>query len=167
MQTRLRLGSLSLVLDLTMKKGVAPCTNWSGAGAALLISPRQDETSQYEGICVAWQAGSQENVHVRPPHGARRCVNTYTFRKDGHNCLSTVETDNCSSLSKSELKKEIRAGSDVMALVAIEETESEKEIPKEVGVSTVPMSPDRGFVKRVRRVYGSNVLGKGYPRLLG
>ena len=30
------------------------------------------------------------------------------------------------------MEKEIRAGSDVMALVAIEETESEKEIPKEV-----------------------------------
>ena len=37
-----------------------------------------------------------------------------------------------SLLSKSELEKEIRAGSDVMALVAIEEKESEKEIPKEV-----------------------------------
>ena len=35
-------------------------------------------------------------------------------------------------LSKSKLEKEIRAGSDVKALVAIEETESEKEIPKEV-----------------------------------
>ena len=35
-------------------------------------------------------------------------------------------------LSKSELEKEIRAGSDVMALVVVEETESEKEIPKEV-----------------------------------
>ena len=30
------------------------------------------------------------------------------------------------------MEKEIRAGSDVMALVAIEETESAKEIPKEV-----------------------------------
>ena len=49
MPTRLSLGSLSLVLDLTMKKGVGlPCTNWSGAGAALLMSPRQGETSQYE-----------------------------------------------------------------------------------------------------------------------
>ena len=76
MLTRLSLRSLSLVLDLTMKKGVGlPCTNWSGVGAALLMSPRQGETSQYEGICLAWQAGSQENVHVRPPHGARRCVN--------------------------------------------------------------------------------------------
>ena len=76
MPTRLSLGSLSLVLDLTMKKGVGlPCTNWSGAGAALLMSPRQGETSQYETICVACQAGSQENVHVRPPHGSRRCVN--------------------------------------------------------------------------------------------
>ena len=37
-----------------------------------------------------------------------------------------------SLLSKSELEKEIRAGSDVMALVAIEEIESKKEIPKEV-----------------------------------
>ena len=76
MSTRLSLGSLSLVLDLTIKKGVGlPCINWSGAGAALLMSPRQGETSQYEGICVAWQAGSQENVHVRSPHGPRRCVN--------------------------------------------------------------------------------------------
>ena len=24
-----------------------PCTNWSGAGAALLMSPRQGETSQH------------------------------------------------------------------------------------------------------------------------
>ena len=54
MPTRLSLGSLSLVLDLTMKKGVGlPCTNWSGAGAAFLMSSRQGETSQYEGICVA------------------------------------------------------------------------------------------------------------------
>ena len=76
MPTRLSLGSLSLVLDLTMKKGVGlPCTNWSGAGAALLMSPRQGETSKYEGKCVAWQAGSQQNVHVRPPHEPRRCVN--------------------------------------------------------------------------------------------
>ena len=31
-----------------MKKGVGlPCTNWSGAGAALLMSPRQGKTSQY------------------------------------------------------------------------------------------------------------------------
>ena len=76
MQTRLILRSLSLVLDLTMKKGVGlPCTNWSGAGAALLTSLRQGETSQYEVICVAWQAESQENVYVRPPHGPRRCVN--------------------------------------------------------------------------------------------
>ena len=76
MPTRLSLGSLSLVLHMTMKKGVSlPCTNWSGAGAALLMSQRQDETSQYEGICVVWQAGSQENVHVRPPHGPHRCVN--------------------------------------------------------------------------------------------
>ena len=51
MPTQLSLGSLSLVLDLTMKKGVGlPCTNWSGAGAALLMSPRQGETSQHKGI---------------------------------------------------------------------------------------------------------------------
>ena len=76
MPTRLSLGSLSLVLDLTMKKGVGlPCTNWSGAGAALLMSPRQGETSQYEGRCVAWQAGSQESVYVRSPHGLCHCVN--------------------------------------------------------------------------------------------
>ena len=52
MPTRLSFGSLSQVLDLTMKKGVGlPCTNWSGVGAALLMSPRQGETSQYEGMC--------------------------------------------------------------------------------------------------------------------
>ena len=34
-----------------MKKGVdLPCTNWSGAGAALLMSPRQGETSQHRGM---------------------------------------------------------------------------------------------------------------------
>ena len=72
----LSLGSLSLVLDLTMKKGVGlPCTNWSRAGVALLMSPRQGETSQHKGISVAWQAGSQENVYVRPPHGPHGCMN--------------------------------------------------------------------------------------------
>ena len=51
MPTRLSLGSLSLVLDLTMKKGVGlHCTNWSGAGAALLMSHRQGETSQHRGM---------------------------------------------------------------------------------------------------------------------
>ena len=46
MPTWLSSGSLLLVLDLTMKKSVGlPCTNWSGAGAALLISLRQGETS--------------------------------------------------------------------------------------------------------------------------
>ena len=51
MSTQLSLGSLSLVLDLTIKKGVGlPCTNWSGAGAALLMSPRQGKTSQHKGI---------------------------------------------------------------------------------------------------------------------
>ena len=51
MPTRLSLGSLSLVLDLTMKKGVIlPCTNRSGAGAALLMSLRQGETSQHRGM---------------------------------------------------------------------------------------------------------------------
>ena len=51
MLTRLSLGSLSLVLDLTMKKGVGlPCTNWSGAGATLLMSPRQGETNQHKDI---------------------------------------------------------------------------------------------------------------------
>ena len=51
MPTRLSLESLSLVLDLTMKKGVGLlCTNWSGAGAPLLMSPRQGETSQHRGI---------------------------------------------------------------------------------------------------------------------
>ena len=49
--TQLSLRSLSLVLDLTMKKGVGlPCTNWSGAGAPLLMSLSQGETSQHRGI---------------------------------------------------------------------------------------------------------------------
>ena len=42
---------------------------------SLLMSSRQGETSQYEGICVAWQAESQQNVYVRSSHGPRRCVN--------------------------------------------------------------------------------------------
>ena len=68
--------------------------------------------------------------------------NTYTFRKDGHKIVlaslkpaitpTSKLAEKNSFLSKSELEKEIRAGSDVMALVAIEETESEKEILKEV-----------------------------------
>ena len=68
--------------------------------------------------------------------------NTYTFRKDGHKIVlaplkptmapTSKPADQNSLLSKSELEKEIRAGSDVMALVAIEETESKKEILKEV-----------------------------------
>ena len=63
MPTRLSLGSLSLVLDLTMKKGVGlPCTNWSGAGAALLMSPRQGETSQYEEY--AWRVRLGVNLVV-------------------------------------------------------------------------------------------------------
>ena len=68
--------------------------------------------------------------------------NTYTFHKDGPKIIliplkleiapaSKPEEKN-SLLSKSDLEKEIRAGSNVMALVAVEETESEKEIPKEV-----------------------------------
>ena len=68
--------------------------------------------------------------------------NTYTFCKDGHKIIlaplkpaiapASKPAEQNSLLSKSDLEKEIRAGSDVMALVAIEETENEKEIPKEV-----------------------------------
>ena len=60
-------------------------------------------------------------------------------------------TEHNSLFSKSELEKEIRAGSDVMALVAIEETKSEKEIPKEVEpilaefVDTVPEEIPHGL----------------------
>ena len=51
MPTRLSLWSFSLVLELTMKKGVGlPCTNWLGAGAALLMGSRQGETSQHRGM---------------------------------------------------------------------------------------------------------------------
>ena len=65
---------------------------------------------------------------------------TYAFRKDGHKIVlaplkptiapASKPAKQNSLLSKSEMEKEIRVGSDVMALVAIEETESEKEIPK-------------------------------------
>ena len=68
--------------------------------------------------------------------------NTYTFRKDGHKivlaplkpaiALASKPEEKNSLLSKYELEKEIRAGSNVMALVVVEETESKKEIPKEV-----------------------------------
>ena len=65
--------------------------------------------------------------------------NTYTFR-DRHKIVlaplkpaiasaSKPEEKN-SLLSKSELEKEIRVGSNMMALVAVEEIESEKDIPK-------------------------------------
>ena len=65
--------------------------------------------------------------------------NTYTFHKDGHKIiiapmkptmdLETKLEEKSSLLSKSELEKEVKAGSDVMALVVVEEIESEKEIP--------------------------------------
>ena len=41
MPTQLSLGSLSMVWDLIMKKGIdLSCINWSGAGVVLLMSPR-------------------------------------------------------------------------------------------------------------------------------
>ena len=65
--------------------------------------------------------------------------NTYTFNKDGHKiilapmkpimALETKLEEKSSLLSKYELEKEVKAGSDVMALVVVEEIESEKEIP--------------------------------------
>ena len=65
--------------------------------------------------------------------------NTYTFHKDGHKiilapmkpamALETKLEEKSSLLSKSELEKEIKVGSDVMPLIVVEETESEKEIP--------------------------------------
>ena len=42
--TRLNLRNLLLVWDLTMKKSFDR-TNWLGAGAALLMSPRQGKTN--------------------------------------------------------------------------------------------------------------------------
>ena len=49
MSTRLSLGSLSLVLDLTMKKGVDLLyTNWLETEVALLMSSRQGKTSQHK-----------------------------------------------------------------------------------------------------------------------
>ena len=68
--------------------------------------------------------------------------NTYTFCKNGHKivlaplkptiAIASKPEEKNSLLSKSELEKEIKIGSDVMTLVAIEETQSEKEIPIEV-----------------------------------
>ena len=50
MSTRLSLGSLSLVWDLTMKNDISlPYTNWLGVGVILLMSSKQGETSQYRG----------------------------------------------------------------------------------------------------------------------
>ena len=47
MPTRLNVGSLSLVVDLTVKKGLGhPYTNWSGTEAVPLMSPRQGKTSR-------------------------------------------------------------------------------------------------------------------------
>ena len=64
--------------------------------------------------------------------------NSYTFHKDGHKIIlapmkptMTLETkieEKSSLLSNFELEKEIKAGSNVMALVFVEEIESEKEI---------------------------------------
>ena len=76
MPTRLSLGSLSLVLDLTMKKSVGlPCTNWSGGGAALLMSLGQGKTSQHKGKMCGVAGWVSRSVYVRPPHGPRHYVN--------------------------------------------------------------------------------------------
>ena len=73
---------------------------------------------------------------VRPWQYDRKVIydgfkNTYKFHKDGHKIFlaplkpviasASKPAEQNSLLSKSELEKEIRAGSDVMALVAIEE----------------------------------------------
>ena len=65
--------------------------------------------------------------------------NTYTFHKEGHKiilvpmkptmALETKLEEKSSLLSKSELEKEIKVGSNAMDLVVFEEIESEKEIP--------------------------------------
>ena len=75
MPTRLSLGSLSLVLDLTMKKGVGlPYTNWPGAGAALLMSPRQGETNQDKGKMCGVAGWVSRKCLYEIVHGPRRCV---------------------------------------------------------------------------------------------
>ena len=46
--------SMRLVWDLTMNKDVGlPCTNWFKVEFALLMSPKQGETSQYRDMKVA------------------------------------------------------------------------------------------------------------------
>ena len=49
-----------------MKKGFGQqsSTNWSGAGASLLMSLRQDETNRHKCMKLR-QAGSQKSVNVR------------------------------------------------------------------------------------------------------
>ena len=68
-------GSLSLVEDLTMEKGVGlPYSNWSEAGAAFLKSPRQGEISQH-GV-LRWRCGRlgpSTGCREGPPHGPCRC----------------------------------------------------------------------------------------------
>ena len=93
--------------------------------------------------------------------------NTYTFRKDGHKIIlaplkptiapASKPAEQNSLLSKSELEKEIRAGLDVMALVAIEETESEKEIPKEVEPILESHSTSKTLLKSGKTKHGASV----------
>ena len=112
---------------------------------------------------------------------------TYTFRKDGHKIVlaplkpeidpaSKLEEKN-SLLSKSELEKEIRAGSYLMAFVAVEETGSEKEITKEVEpileefVDVVPeeiphgLPPMRDIQHQIDLILGSFLPNKSTYRM--
>ena len=79
MPTQLSLGSLSLVLNLTIKKSVdLPYTNWLGAGTALPMSSRQSETSLHRGIkCDVAGWNSRKCLCETVAWAARHCVNEY------------------------------------------------------------------------------------------
>ena len=58
-----------------MNKGVGlPCANWSEAGVAFLMSPRQGETSQHEVLIWRYgRLGPSTRCREGPPHRPCRC----------------------------------------------------------------------------------------------
>ena len=71
-----KFGELVAGLGPNYEKGCRPTIHkLVGSWSCSPDGPRQGETSQYEAICVACQAGSQFSGYMRSPHGPRRCVN--------------------------------------------------------------------------------------------